>query len=620
MIDPTDDVDERSGIEATIANSLSELSDVDPVPTEVDASTSFSKDEVEFADLSWLTYVARVQYWLRLPRAIDSSGSAVQSATSLFELLGNSTTDEVLTTSDDSALLTMLGLSILRDRAERAVELKDRFLEAVDDGSVEAATSIWIEAWDETVESTISGPIVAKADTWSISDFAAKAKSGRLQLDPPYQRSDVWPTRDAQLLIESILRGIPLPSIIVLRPDKNADVPFEVVDGKQRLTSILRFMGAHPKAIQRVDAASVAFPDAELKALFKSDYAKFRRAWKNATGESLSSALEKEYYFPFKLSTASDALQGDLQPLAGKYYDQIKDQRVRVGGVSLDVSEVFETSTDYKIPIIEYTEASPSQIHEVFSLYNKQGKHLNAEEIRNAVYHEVALMRALSVAAGDSNLVEAAAFLESVSAEMGDIRQNLDDYGIAAVRYRRTKVLSWLASLLFIPTSSDRQKTAFLSTAQHINLMLDGLQKDKTAPLRSESTVRNAMVMISRAMEIHAASSGWSDGFRNAKGTKWQDLQLVASLLGVTLSYVVLGDDLEQRMIDCQDGLLKRSDSEWKRPLKTQTGTQWKYIATTALAIVDELNVNVDDASQLLRDRFESDSVATLKSAAHISD
>ena len=56
--------------------------------------------------------------------------------------------------------------------------------------------------------------------------------------------------------------------------------------------------------------------------------------------------------------------------------------------------------------MITYKQVTSEQIHEVFSLYNKQGKHLNAEEIRNALYHHLAFMKALVVTAGDSGTVD----------------------------------------------------------------------------------------------------------------------------------------------------------------------------------------------------------------------
>lgn len=68
---------------------------------------------------------------------------------------------------------------------------------------------------------------------------------GLLVLDAPYQRGDVWGRRRRVNLIRSILLGVPIPSIIVndrmkARWKKN-DFSVVVIDGKQRITSILMF-------------------------------------------------------------------------------------------------------------------------------------------------------------------------------------------------------------------------------------------------------------------------------------------------------------------------------------------------------------------------------------------
>ncbi len=185
-------------------------------------------------------------------------------------------------------------------------------------------------------------------------------------------------------------------------------------------------------------------------------------------GEQLTSALrEREYYFPFKLRQLK-AMQGDLSALQGKYYTQIKDARVRVADDEVEVSDLFEHVTDYKIPLIEYSKRHPRQIHEVFNLYNKQGKHLNAEEIRNAVYHEVDFMRALLVVAGDNTDVDGVApFSRPDWDQLEEIAEMLDDYGIGSARYRRTKVLSWLASLLLVDAMEGDTPRAALDSTPH---------------------------------------------------------------------------------------------------------------------------------------------------------
>lgn len=66
-----------------------------------------------------------------------------------------------------------------------------------------------------------------------------------MELNAPYQRGDVWSETRQRNLIRSILLGIPIPSIIINdRASAGWDelVSCAVIDGKQRLTAILKFM------------------------------------------------------------------------------------------------------------------------------------------------------------------------------------------------------------------------------------------------------------------------------------------------------------------------------------------------------------------------------------------
>jgi hypothetical protein len=58
-------------------------------------------------------------------------------------------------------------------------------------------------------------------------------------LDPEYQRGNVWEDTARSELIKSILQNVCIPSIIV---SKNKDGIFIVIDGKQRTTSIFKFV------------------------------------------------------------------------------------------------------------------------------------------------------------------------------------------------------------------------------------------------------------------------------------------------------------------------------------------------------------------------------------------
>lgn len=393
-----------------VSELLAILSQASDAPTEFDAAAApFSSEEVDFSTDAWIARVADVQGWLRLdePLPLQSTEEFVRS---LAGLLGFRDAADVVSGPGESPHLTLVGLDRLRDRAERAVRLQQLFLENYegDGGTRETATRNWVAAWedeeDDPAENLTPAPVSAKAATWRINEFVEAAKAGRLNLAPSYQRGDVWGTGARQILIESILRGIPLPSVILLKPSGGAGKPYEVVDGKQRLTSILRFVGKHPLAIETVAEADRAKPGNNLRELFANDYPKFKRAWNGLFGEPITSSIEEKYFFPFKLRTDVRGLAGEaLEPLRGKYYTQVKDNLIKVADDAVTVGDVFEGFSEYLVPIIVYNRATHAQIHEVFNLYNKQGTHLNAEEIRNAIFHELELTRAILVAAGDSD-------------------------------------------------------------------------------------------------------------------------------------------------------------------------------------------------------------------------
>jgi hypothetical protein len=78
----------------------------------------------------------------------------------------------------------------------------------------------------------------------SISWFQEHYKAGRLELRPPFQRKPVWTNKQRSFLIESILMDIPIPEVYVqVTLADDGSEQFGVVDGQQRLRTILQFVG-----------------------------------------------------------------------------------------------------------------------------------------------------------------------------------------------------------------------------------------------------------------------------------------------------------------------------------------------------------------------------------------
>ena len=603
-----DNEDPRAQLWERIAEGIALLSEAADTPTGVAAaSSSVSADEIYSSSNAWMGHLASVQDWLCLPEKLPTSdaNSFVAHLVASLDLEADEAMDETTSPSQ----LTVPALERLTQRIELAVRLQRIFAEELEsDGVTRAsATSNWANAWEDSDPDSLqlsTEPVTATADVVSINELT----TSDLNLTPSYQRGDVWTTNDRQALIESVLRGIPLPSII-LREVGPSD-PQEVVDGKQRLTALLRFVGTHPSAIERVEEADARHPGKDLLTTFKTDYPKFKKAWRNLEGESLTAALENEYFFPFKLRNNDiGGLRGpDLEPLQGKYYTQILKNVIKVAGAAMTVEKLFTKTTAYKMPVIRYTQADPRQIHDVFKLYNKQGVHLNAEELRNAAFHEIALTPAILVAAGDADPRAAVADVAPALANvpnLATIAETLDGYGIGRARYRRTKILSWILSVLLLDTRDQKVK----STARHIETFMTRVQDDKQDPLRNEQVLADLFDWLTKSFELHARyTEVWSDKFKDGgSGAKWQELQLVGSVVGMAYALAASPDDIESRIVQRADDIRAATESKsWERIAKTQTRTQWDYITRIAKGVIELLALEPGQASAAVRDRFGS--------------
>jgi hypothetical protein len=74
----------------------------------------------------------------------------------------------------------------------------------------------------------------------SVGEITSMYKSGELVINPDFQRLFRWAPGQKSKFIESILLGIPLPPIFVF---ERKDSTWELVDGLQRISTVLEFMG-----------------------------------------------------------------------------------------------------------------------------------------------------------------------------------------------------------------------------------------------------------------------------------------------------------------------------------------------------------------------------------------
>ena len=164
---------------------------------------------------------------------------------------------------------------------------------------------------------------------YKVSDFLSWQRAGTLLLSPKFQRRPVWKKGAKSYLIDTIVRGLPIP-ILFLRErhtDLNSLEPArEIVDGQQRIRTIITYVAPHL-----------------LKNLNKN----------------------RE---PFTILPAHN------EKLAGKEFEQLS-------------ASVKRSILDYQFSVhVLPSGTDDREVLQIFARMNSTGTKLNAQELRNAEF------------------------------------------------------------------------------------------------------------------------------------------------------------------------------------------------------------------------------------------
>ena len=87
----------------------------------------------------------------------------------------------------------------------------------------------------------------------SLKELISMVEDDLINIAPDYQRQFRWGDERQSLLIESLFLGIPIPNLFMAT---NADGTWELIDGVQRVGSILRYMGSK-EVIEKINATNL---------------------------------------------------------------------------------------------------------------------------------------------------------------------------------------------------------------------------------------------------------------------------------------------------------------------------------------------------------------------------
>ena len=90
-------------------------------------------------------------------------------------------------------------------------------------------------------ESITDEKIVVFSRDWTIETMVNQIDQGNIDLDPEFQRRNAWKDEKKSKLIESYILDLPVPEIVLAENPKKPKA-FIIIDGKQRLLSIIGYI------------------------------------------------------------------------------------------------------------------------------------------------------------------------------------------------------------------------------------------------------------------------------------------------------------------------------------------------------------------------------------------
>jgi hypothetical protein len=77
----------------------------------------------------------------------------------------------------------------------------------------------------------------------TINELMLIFRNRQMNLEPGFQRRSVWSDLDRRRFVQSILSNYPVPCIFLYQRNHRGRIVYDVIDGKQRLETILMFVG-----------------------------------------------------------------------------------------------------------------------------------------------------------------------------------------------------------------------------------------------------------------------------------------------------------------------------------------------------------------------------------------
>jgi hypothetical protein len=282
-----------------------------------------------------------------------------------------------------------------------------------------------------------------------IQTLVREIEQGKIVL-PEFQRDFVWPTGQVAKLMESILNGYYINTLLTLPVMAGGDnVPFPpraveaseepprerggmemVLDGQQRITSIHYALKApdnplaNTKHPQRFGLKFSKVVDGTLDESAVDWKTTYYEMWAELENDDYETQIEKDFV-PFTVFQSSDVYED--------WRFGMEDYAATVDSLTREDVRNFDRNTkvfrSYDIPIIEFSsDTEPTTVVQTFERINTQGLELGVFDILTARLHP--------------NNIRLRKLWESTVEEKSNIRSYADSAGRGTARNRMLKTLA----------------------------------------------------------------------------------------------------------------------------------------------------------------------------------
>jgi hypothetical protein len=256
--------------------------------------------------------------------------------------------------------------------------------------------------------------VVAYNELRSCADLFRMYKNGKLEIQPDFQREVVWKQNERSRFIDSLVKQLPIPSMC-FSLDSTTQT-WKVIDGLQRMSSIIAFFSDKPWEIAKLD-----------------DIHPLLRGEKNVTLKNGTDDQKRLYASVEDMSIPITVIRCDYKEKLHMRYLYMIFNRLNSGGVRLNNQEIRNCI---------YSGNFNNMLKE-FDNNNDDWR-----IVKKSIWGSMARFKSVEI------LLRALAFSNDLQSYNGNLAGYLNDYMDSASRYDLNKIEKLEKSLSFMAKSA----------------------------------------------------------------------------------------------------------------------------------------------------------------------